>query len=98
MRKIVLHFWKVFIAVFLVYLTRSGNLFAFDVKMLDLYNGMFSCISINWLRYCAEVTVFILLIASIGCSLKTVIEKDKKENGCVPVAEDVYISPSNYVN
>jgi hypothetical protein len=81
MKKVLLHFWKVFIAVFLIYLTCSGNLFAFDVKMLDLYSGMFSYIPIVWLRYCAEVTVFILLTASIGCNLKTVIEKDKKENG-----------------
>ena len=81
--KFIKYFWAIFCSGFFFYLWYSNNLVSFDVKMIDLYIGMFSFIQLDGLKIAVEIISFILLIMSIFYNLFDLIKKDKEKNGLI---------------
>ena len=78
MSKFLEKFCIIFSIVFLVYLIFSGNLLAFDTKMIILYTAMFDFIKIKWLKLTTEIICFILLLISIFYKLHKICKNSLK--------------------
>jgi len=77
-----LHFWKGFLAVLFCYLLSTNQVTAFDTPMIELYQDMFSWISIYWLKLLSMWAVFLLLITSAFYQLHVIIKNDKEDSAC----------------